>query len=190
MSPDWIKKLRRLNIATHRDVGYFFSSLIIIYCVSGIALNHVNDWNPDFIIDKQTIAIEKKYATHELTPAIIKTFGQPLGETSYKVYDAPTPDRVKIYYDNASLLIDFTTGVGEYEKVSRRPLFYQSNLLHRNSVKGWKWASDVFAVMLILISLTGLFILKGKNGLSGRGKWLIAAGGLPPLIALIAFEFL
>jgi hypothetical protein len=57
--------------------------------------------------------------------------------------------------------------------------------LHRNSIKGWKWASDVFAVMLILISITGLFILKGKKGLTGRGKWLIAAGALPPLIVLL-----
>ena len=51
-------------------------------------------------------------------------------------------------------------------------------------------AADVFAVMLILISITGLFILKGKKGIAGRGKWFIAAGALPPIIAIVLSEIL
>ncbi|MEK6782533.1 MAG: PepSY-associated TM helix domain-containing protein [Bacteroidota bacterium] len=190
MKGSWHRRLKRLNIATHRDVGYFFSSLIIIYCLSGIALNHVNDWNPDFIIQKKTIEIHEKYSSKELTVEVINSLGKLVGENKFKVYDTPTSNRVKIYYENASLLIDFSDGVGIYEKVSRRPIFFQSNIVHRNSLKGWKWASDAFALMLIIISVTGLFILKGKKGISGRGKWLIAAGGLPPLLALILYEVL
>ena len=178
-------KIRRLNIATHRDLGYFFSSLIIVYCLSGIALNHVNEWNPDFIIKKKTVQIDKQYSADQLTPEIINDFGKLVGEKKYKVYDAPTHDQVKIYYDNASLHLNFTTMQGVYESVSRRPVFYQSNLLHRNSIKGWKWAADVFAVLLIVINITGLFVLKGKHGIKGRGKWLILAGALPPIIAII-----
>ena len=56
-----IRQIRRLNLATHRDLGYFFSSMILVYCISGIALNHVDDWNPDFVIHKKTIAIDKTY---------------------------------------------------------------------------------------------------------------------------------
>lgn len=190
MKDNWLRQIRRLNIATHRDLGYFFSSLVIVYSLSGIALNHVNDWNPDFIIEKKTVQVNERYTVKDLTQEIVTSLGKLVGEEKFKVYDTPTPERVKIYYDNASLLIDFTESVGVYEKVSRRPIFFQSNLLHRNSLKGWKWASDIFALMLIVISLTGLFILKGKNGLSGRGKWLIAAGGLPPLIALIIYEMI
>jgi len=183
-----LKKIRRLNIATHRDVGYFFSSLIIVYCLSGIALNHINEWNPDFIITKNPVTIPGSFTREMVNPDIISGFGKLVGEPNYKIYDFPTQDQVKIYYDNASLHIHLTEGKGVYEKVSRRPIFYQSNVLHRNSVHGWKWASDVFAGMLILINLTGLFILKGKHGLSGRGKWLIAAGAVPPLIALVVHE--
>ena len=43
--------------------------------------------------------------------------------------------------------------------------------------------------MLIIINVTGLFILKGKNGIKGRGKWFIAAGFIPPILALILFSF-
>lgn len=180
-----IKKVRKFNLATHRDLGYFFSSLIIIYCLSGIALNHVDDWNPDFIITKKNIKVEGNYAAKELKPADVLVLSKQVDETKYKVYDCPTNDQVKIYYDNASLHINFKTHEGVYEKVSRRPLFYQANVLHKNSLKGWRWASDVFAFMLITISTTGIFILKGKHGLGGRGKWLILAGFIPPLIALI-----
>ncbi|HLA78165.1 MAG TPA: hypothetical protein VJU18_11350 [Vicinamibacteria bacterium] len=38
------------------------------------------------------------------------------------------------------------------------------------------------------MNLTGLFVLKGKNGLSVRGNWLIAAGALSPGAALVAFR--
>ncbi len=182
------RKIRKLTIVTHRDAGYFFSSLIIIYCISGIALNHVDEWNPDFIIEKQEIRISPSYPSHTLTPEVITSFGTLVGEQQYKVFDIPSENRVKIYYDNASLFIDLSTGEGLYEKIKRRPVFYQSNVLHRNSLKGWKWVSDVFGVFLILISITGLFVLKGKNGIIGRGKWFIAAGLLLPVIALVLHE--
>lgn len=184
------KKIRRFNIATHRDLGYFFSSLITVYCLSGIALNHVNEWNPDFIINKDSIVVNEKFTKESITGEAVVRFSKMVGEEKFKIYDFPTQDQVKIYFDNASLHINFKEGKGIYEKVSRRPVFYHSNIIHRNSVKGWKWASDVFALMLVVINVTGLFILKGKHGLSGRGKWLVVAGALPPFIVLIINELI
>lgn len=185
-----LKKLRRLNIVTHRDLGYFFSSLIVVYCLSGIALNHINDWNPDFIITKDTVQISGSYAKTTVTERDIEKFSALVNEDSYKVVDFPTDDQVKIYFSDASLHIYFNEGIGMYERVSRRPVFYQSNILHRNNVKGWRWASDIFAFMLIAINITGIFVLKGKHGILGRGKWLIAAGALPPVIALLLTELI
>lgn len=178
-----------MNMATHRDLGYFFSGLIIIYCLSGLALNHVDAWNPSFIIYKQAVSITGNYTAATITPAQIQTFNTMVGEAEHKVYDAPTPDQLKLYYDNASLHLNFTTGEGLYEKISRRPVFYQANVLHTNSLKGWKWVSDVFAVMLIVISVSGIFILKGKKGFSGRGKWLLLAGFVPPVVAIVISQF-
>jgi hypothetical protein len=188
MTKEFIRQVRRLNIATHRDLGYFFSSLIIIYCISGIALNHVDDWNPDFVIEKKEIQLPETFTSHEVTPQLIQQLSAQVGEKTYSVYDIPSADKVKIYYDNASLFIELSTGKATYEKISRRTIFYESNVLHRNSLRGWKWVSDVFGAMLIIISITGLFILKGKKGLGGRGKWFVAAGFLLPVIALILHE--
>jgi hypothetical protein len=38
------------------------------------------------------------------------------------------------------------------------------------------------------VNLTGLFVLRGKHGLGARGRWLVAAGALPPLLALVAIR--
>ncbi|MEQ1628376.1 MAG: PepSY-associated TM helix domain-containing protein [Nitrospira sp.] len=180
--------LSRLNVALHRDIGYVCASLILAYCLSGIALNHIGDWNPDFVISKQAISLPHPFTKEEITKERIAEFGQLVEEENYKVYDFPTSDQVKIYYDNASLHLHFSTGHGTYEKVSRRPVLYQVNVLHLNRLKGWKWAADVFAFILMILSLTGLFVLRGKYGMARRGKWLVVAGMLPPLLALLLFE--
>jgi uncharacterized protein len=36
--------LSKLNRPIHRDIGYLITGLIIIYTLSGIALNHKYDW--------------------------------------------------------------------------------------------------------------------------------------------------
>lgn len=178
-------KFRKANRAVHRDVGYFCSSLILAYCISGIALNHVDEWNPDFIIHRDTIRFEQNWSRDQIKPADIIILAGKAGYKSYKVYDFPTPDQVKVYFDQASLHVYLDQKWGLYEHIRRRPLFYQTNVLHRNSVHGWKWASDVFAILLIALNLTGVIILKGKYGISGRGKWFILLGLIPPLVVLI-----
>lgn len=101
------------------------------------------------------------------------------------MYDFPTPNQVKIYFEQASLHVYLYSKLGLYEHIRRRPLFYQTNLLHRNNTPGWKWASDVFAVLLIALNLTGVIILKSKYGITGRGKWFIILGLIPPFVLLI-----
>lgn len=182
--------LRRLNSSLHRDIGYFLSGLLLIYCLSGIALNHINDWNPDFVIHKQTVTLERAFSTDEITPERLVEFSKLVGETTPKVHDFPTSHQVKLYYENASLLIDLQTRIGTYENVQRRPLFYQVNMLHRNTVKGWRWAADVLSVLLIFLTVSGWFIVSGKSGFMGRGKWFALAGLVPPIAALIAFELI
>lgn len=187
MSGSLKTKIRRWNLAWHRDLGYFFSSLIIIYCISGIALNHVNEWNPDFIVYKKTIQLPQSYSKHQIDHSVVASFSKMVQENDYKVYDFPTDNQVKVYYDNATLHVNFETGVGEYERLTKRHVFYESNVLHRNSLAGWKWVSDIFALMLIVISVTGIFILKGKYGFRRRGVWIVLAGLLLPVAAILIF---
>ena len=178
-------KWNKLSVVLHRDLGYFFTGLIIIYCISGIALNHIDDWNPDFIMQRDTVQIDEQYSykTFDREAAVHVT--EIIGEEKFKLFDFPTNNQVKIYYEDATFHLNMETRKGVYEQIRKRPLFYQTNVLHRNSLAGWKWVSDIFGFMLILITITGLFVLKGKNSLTRRGKWFIMAGIIPPAIAIL-----
>ena len=126
----------------------------------------------------------------EVDESLARTLSERVGETAHRVVDVPVAGQVKIYYDNASLHLYLAEKRGVYERVVRRPLFYEVNVLHRNSLKPWRWLSDAFSLLLILVNVTGLFVLKGKYGLPARGKWLILAGALPPAAALVAFSMI
>jgi hypothetical protein len=76
------------------------------------------------------------------------------------------------------------TGLGEYETVRRRPIFYQMNHLHLSPKEAWLVFSDLFAISLIFIVVTGLFILRGKNGLQFRGAILVGVGILFPVVVM------
>ena len=63
------------------------------------------------------------------------------------------------------------------------------NVLHLNHRKGfWTWVADPFSVLLIGLAVTGLFMLKGRTGLGGRGKWFVAAGVAVPGGFLILYH--
>ena len=54
-----MKGLRKWSRILHRDIGYFFIGTTLIYGISGIALNHMSDWNPNY-------SVEVKYYTTDL----------------------------------------------------------------------------------------------------------------------------
>jgi hypothetical protein len=56
--------------------------------------------------------------------------------------------------------------------------------LHYNPGRWWTHFADVFAVGLIIITVTGMVMLKGPKGLWGRGGIELAAGILIPLLFL------
>ena len=52
------KRWRAWLRAVHRDVGYLLVGLTVIYAVSGIAINHIDDWNANFKQAERTITFE------------------------------------------------------------------------------------------------------------------------------------
>ena len=58
--------ISKFNRITHRDIGYLIAGLTIIYAISGIALNHKHDWNPNYIIENKEFTTEVKF-TREIS---------------------------------------------------------------------------------------------------------------------------
>ncbi len=182
-------KLSRINRATHRDLGYFFTGMIIIYALSGIALNHRNDWNPNYIITTKTstLKVPSNIKSNE-EEGIKEILHQIDEEDSYRKHYFPSDSEIKIFLqEGGSIIVNLESGKSFYEELKRRPLFFQVNFLHYNPGNLWKWFSDIFAVALIILGISGLFILKGKNGIKRRGAWLTIAGIIVPLILLFMY---
>ena len=182
-------KWRKLNRILHRDIGFFFFGMTIIYALSGIALNHIDDWNPSYIIENEDISIENLPKNRS---DLNKDFALQITEkyddkSNFKNYYFPDENTMKIFIDDGSIEINTTTGKGKIEKSQRRPIFYEVNYLHYNPQKWWTWFSDIYAIGLIIIAITGLFIIRGKKGITGRGGWLTLIGILIPILFLLLY---
>lgn len=180
--------LSKINMVTHRDIGYLIAGLTIIYSLSGIALNHKHDWNPNYIIENVPFTVNEKISRDALDQETIdRILNQVPGEHELKTWYFPTGNFLTIFIEGGSVRIDTRNGNGVLEKLSKRPLFYQINFLHYNPGVWWKYFSDIFCISLILVTITGLFLIKGKNGITRRGAVLTLIGLILPLIFLFIY---
>jgi len=190
LKTDMGKKLRKFNRATHRDLGYFFVAMILIYSLSGIAINHIDDWDPSYVVNKWEVKTSKKIDRNTFDKEQAKALLKDLDiDDPFRKFYFPNDNRLKIFFKGGNVIIDLQSGQGHAETLKRRAIFHTVNWLHYNPNVYWKWFSDIFAVALIILAISGLFILKGKNGLKWRGTILMTLGFLLPLIFLMLFYF-
>jgi len=182
-------KWRKINNILHRDVGYFFFGMTIIYALSGIALNHIEDWDPNYIIENKTVELDPKKLHGSMAATEIKAIVKSLNiDKAIKKHYYPNRRNLKVFLQGGSLTINIDSGRGFLETVDRRPIFYEVNYLHYNHSKFlWTWFSDIYAGGLILLAITGLFVLQGKNGFKRRGVWFVLVGILIPLVFLMIY---
>ncbi len=178
----------KLNRALHRDLGYFFIGMCLIYAVSGIAINHIRDWNPNYVINSQSYKVEGNISRDFISKDKIDEILNALGEKSnYKSHYFPAEDKLRIFIDGGNVSVDLNTGDCTLETIRRRPIFFEINRLHYNPGVLWTWFSDAFCVALAFLSISGLFILKGKKGLKWRGTILGLIGIIVPIILLLLY---
>ncbi len=181
-------KWRKWNRIIHRDFGYFFFGMTIIYGVSGIALNHKGDWNPSYRISNYEVNVPDELLGKKVDKQNSIDILEYLQiEDDYKKHYFPDNTTLKIFFNDGSTEIDMITGEGYVETIKRRPFLYEVNFLHYNPGVLWKWFSDIYGGALVLIAISGLFILKGRKGIKGRGLWLTMAGVLLPLILFFLY---
>ena len=182
-----MKTLRKWSRILHRDIGYFFIGTTLIYALSGIALNHINDWNPNYTVDNKTfttdISLQKDDQLDTHVAELAKNVAPRLG---LKKYYFPQNNIIKIFLDGgSSIIVNTDTGQGQVELLQKRLVFYEVNYLHYNPNNWWTWFSDIFAAALILLAITSFFMVKGKKGMSGRGGIYTALGFIIPILFLI-----
>jgi hypothetical protein len=180
--------INKFNRITHRDIGYLIAGMTIIYALSGIALNHKNDWNPNYLIENRSFTTDIPVQRESFNDdAAMEILGKIPGNPEYKTFYYPSGNILTIFVKDGSVRINTVTGDGTIERISKRPLFFQINFLHYNPGRWWKYFSDIFCVSLMFVTITGLFLVKGKNGITRRGAVLTAAGVILPLLFLFIY---
>ena len=174
------KRWRAWLRAIHRDIGYLAGGFTVIYALSGIAMNHIDDWDPNFHATEitRTIApIAAELSDAEATRRIAEAAGA--GGAIDDVYRAG--DEVRVTYQDGTKL----TAIGDTLTVQRRRnrfFFRVADWLHATRGKqAWKFIADLYAGLLLYLAISGIFMIKGRLGLRWRGAALIALGLAAPL---------
>ncbi len=174
-------QLRAWVRAIHRDAGYFGVGLTLVYALSGLAVNHIADWDPSF----------RQVASTRQLPAPLPADAEASGkrvvaalgitETPREVY-AAGDDAVDIVFERRTLHVTPSTGKVVEEGQSPRFFLRAANWLHLNRGKrAWTLVADSYAMILIYLAVSGLFMIPGRKGLLGRGALIALLGAAVPV---------
>jgi len=180
-------KLRKWSRIIHRDLSFFFSGIILVYAFSGIFLNHKADFNSNYSIKQHLFVVEGNYPlkssdfnAERVKKELLNQYQESANYTKHYFPDSLT---MKVFLKGgSSMVVDMKTGNGIYESIKKRPLISGLNRLHYNPNRWWTAFSDLFAISLIIITLTGIIMNKGKKGIMGRGGIELIIGIIIPLL--------
>jgi len=182
---DW-KRWRAWLRAVHRDVGYLAIGFTVIYAVSGIAQNHIEDWGDvSYKASEHAVAIAP-IADNEPTAAAVARvvaaagLGEPTSVTR-------AGDELRLEYPSGAKATAIA-GQVTVQTRTRRAFIGLANWLHTaRGKKSWKYIADFYALFLLYLAGSGIFMLKGKLGFKWRGATLIGAGvAVPVLYVMLA----
>ena len=176
------------NRNLHRDFAHFYFGLIIAFSLSGIVLNHRQDWYPmDYTFEQKEIQLDSDFDTSILEdPEATKAWALSLNPEGKFDGKRLNGEKLRVYYKPSAIAdIDLSTGKGTLEFKRKVPLLGHSMYLHKTTNASWVWYSDIFGAAMLLIAITGVMIPLGKNGFKQRGWKLALAGMIFPLIFLM-----
>lgn len=179
----WRKWFRIL----HRDVGYVAVALTLAYGLSGLAVNHIEDWNPNYRLTRADVDIGPIPTGTPDAMAAHVVASLAIDEGTVRGHFLEHADDLRVFLvEGQEVRIAPSTGRGHTLHLARRSGLYEANALHLNSLKGaWTYVADVFAIALMFLALTGMSMMKGADGFWGRGKWFVLAGLSIPVAFIV-----
>lgn len=173
-------KISRWLRVLHRDLGFLMVGICLVYGISGFLLNHMDGKDPAFQTQEESLQIDKGLSHEELS-VLWKDKGLPELK-KVMVIDA---EHLRLMLAGGIGVYNSATGQVDYELHRKNEFVYWINRLHYNKLGGWTVMADFFAFSLVFFALSGLFIVKGKKGLSGSGKWYLLVGILIPVLFVL-----
>jgi hypothetical protein len=183
-------KKRRFNFrpwlrAFHRDIGYFAIGLTLIYALSGLAVNHIKDWDPSFHQVSRTHQLAGPFPADDAKAAKKALSQLGVREEPREVYRA-APNQLEIVFDKQTYHLDTESGKTLQEGQEARFFLRVANWLHLNrGKKAWTYVADAYAGFLLFLAISGLFMIPGRKGLIGRGAIIALMGAAVPALYVV-----
>ncbi len=170
----------------HRDLGYFYVGLIISFAASGVMMNHRESWHPEkYTVETKPVAVSP-ISEAQANEKFAEALGKQLGIDDKFRRSNVKKDNFRISYENTDVEIDMKTGKGEIVSFRKTPMISQMMKLHKNTSKWWIYYGDIFGISLIVIALTGMFMIPaGKFNFKRRGWKLALAGIIFPILFIL-----
>lgn len=177
----WRPKLRAL----HRDIGYFAVGLTFIYAASGLAVNHIADWEPNFTEFERAHQLAAAVPEDDRAAEILVREQLGYETPAQDVYR--TEDELELVYEgDTQVIVTLSDGAVLERGREARPLLRVANWLHLNrGKKAWTFVADAYAVFLLFLATSGMFMIPGKKGLKGRGWMFVGAGIALPVLYVV-----
>ena len=194
------KSLSNISRSLHRDLGYFFIGITLIYAITGFVLSARGLGWFKYEYNFQT-NIAKNIASENFKEKLINETKD--GKLDY-IYKLGTKDVVlrnikrltftknenkTLYFDYKYMHVVYNQSSGSTDiKYKSYPTFLQifiSSHLATNN-KAWYYLAMIYSVVLAFFALSAIVIVKGKYGFKKRGLSLMLAG----IITILIFLFL
>ncbi|HEY8379856.1 MAG TPA: PepSY-associated TM helix domain-containing protein [Nannocystis sp.] len=176
------RRVRPWLRALHRDIGYFAVGLTVVYALSGLAVNHIADWDPNFHNYEARHQVGIPLPEDEKAAAARVLAALQITEPPTEVYRSDARE-LSILLPQRTLHVDLDSGRVLEDGQRPRLLLRVANWLHLNrGKKAWTYIADGYAVFLLFLAGSGLFMLPGRKGLLGRGGVLVALGVAVPVL--------
>ncbi len=166
----WLRNL-------HRWLGLLSLGLLLLYCVTGVLLNHRRAFG--YFIDRiRTVRpLEAPVDTSEIATVVARLAART-GEGRPPTVVKITPDGTVslLYGSHGAVTYTFAPGAPAMERVEKRPRqpWFRLNRFHKvvRTHAAWLVLADFAALCLVFVALTGLFLFRYRR----LDRWLLAAG--------------
>ncbi len=192
-NPFWKRQLMVLSRWLHIYISMASFGILFFFAVTGLTLNHA-EW---FASQQRTVqirgTIDPSYLSHDVAKMEVveyfrNTHGIHGAVKDFRVEDTDCTVAFKGPGYAADVTIDRSTGRYELTE-TRMGLVAVLNDLHkgRDSGKGWGVIIDLSAVLMTLVSLTGLLLIFFLQKKRASGLLAAAAGAVLCYLAYLAW---
>jgi hypothetical protein len=177
-----MRRFRKICRTLHRELGFLAVGLTIVYALSGLAVNHAHHWDANYerVREPRTIEAPGTGPTAEVQPLVLERLGV---DAPLKGTWRASETLLQVFVEGGQYDVNLATGEVIEHGFAKRPVFFDVNFMHLNSGKApWTGIADAYAGILLVLALTGPWLINGSKGLRGRGGILMAIGIALPLV--------